>query len=339
MRDDQDRPAGAPGREHGTLRLVQRTPSWEPPDAAGPAGGEAEFALTGELPRGHPVFGDGPRRFHDLQAGAEMVREIGELLGQSLFGVPANRTGVFYRFAVRTPDIAAWRDTGTGSPALLTTLLRVRPDKVIDGVPRALEFRTDLQLDDRPCGAGTANVVFLPPVVYRNHQARGRTSPPREPAATGGAGRTAEDPPSADPPSVDPAEVGRAAPGNVLVHAPSEAAHGRLSAGIRPPAHWPLPRVTEHGHVPAAVQLEALRQTALLCAGRSHRFAPDRCALSSLEVHFRGYAEPAAPMRCAAVAGPCDRDAQGRRQVPVTLTLAQTGRAVLEAVVTVVEDF
>lgn len=326
MSGDQGRP-GAPECGRGTLRLVQRTPSWEPLDPAGPAGGEAEFALTGELPRGHPVFGDGPRRFHDLQAGAEMLREIGELLGQSLFGVPANRTGVFYRFAVRTPDVSAWRDPGTGPPALLTTLLRVRPDKVIDGVPRALEFRTDLRIDDLPCGAGTANVVFLPPVVYRNHQALGRTSAPREPAAADGGAA-----------AVDPAEVGRAAPGNVLVHGPSEPAHGRLSAGIRTPAHWPLPRVTEHGHVPAAVQLEALRQTALLCAGRSHRFAPDRCALSSLEVHFRGYAEPAAAMRCAAVAGPYDRDPRGRRRVPVTLTLAQTGRAVLEAVVTVVED-
>ncbi|MFK4070919.1 AfsA-related hotdog domain-containing protein [Streptomyces sp. NPDC029674] len=309
---------------------MHRARSWDPPeqaDAAGPV--HEEFVLTGELPHhAHPLFGDGPHRFHDLQAGAEAVREIGEFLGQSLFRIPADRTGIFYRFTLTTPDISTWR-AEAGRTALLTTRIRVRPDKVIDGVPRALEFRTDLRIDDVPCGTGTANVVFLPPVVYRNHLAHSRTS--AQPGPPGSAKpRTAV---------VDPAEVGRTRPGNVLVHGPSPLAHGRLSVGVSVPAAWPLPATTAHGHVPATVQLEALRQTALLCTGRTHRLAPERCTLSRLEVHFRGYVEPGTELRCAAVAGPCARDARGRRQSPVTLTLTQAGRAVLEAVATVTEDF
>ncbi|MEV7192613.1 AfsA-related hotdog domain-containing protein [Streptomyces sp. NPDC093510] len=329
MSGDGPSSAGTPAAGGGTLRLVHRARTWDQPGPSSEVadGGEAEFVLSGELPHGHPVFGDGPRRFHDLQAGAEMVREIGEFLGQSLFRIPADRTGIFYRFTLAAPDICAWR-AEAGRAALLTTFLRVRPDKVIDGVPRALEFRTDLQIDDVPCGTGTANVVFLPPVVYRNHLAHGRTSAQAGPPE-----------PVAPLSPVDPWEVGRTRPGNVLVHGPSRPAHGRLSVGVSVPAGWPLPATTAHGHVPAAVQLEALRQTALLCAGRTHRLAPDRCTLSSLEVHFRGYVEPGTHLRCAAVAGPCARDTTGHRQAPVTLTLAQAGRTVLEAVTTVVEDF
>ncbi|MEU6996241.1 AfsA-related hotdog domain-containing protein [Streptomyces sp. NPDC046465] len=327
MGGDEGLPVGAPAPQGGgMLRLVHRPRSWEPVGPAGLSGGEAEFVLTGELPHPHPGSGEGPR-FYDLQASAEMVREIGEFLGQSHFGVPANRTGIFYRFTVAAPDISAWRAQGARA-ALLTTLLRVRPDKVIDGVPRALEFRTELRIDDVPCGAGTANVVFLPPAVHRNHRVLSRAAVRAAPAGAAGPRQ-----------AVDPAEVGRTAPGHVLVHGPSGPAHGRLSVGVAVPPGWPLPPVTEHGHVPAALQLEALRQTALLTVGRVHRFAAERCALSSLEVHFRGYVEPGAALRCAAVAGGCGRDDGGRRQAPVTLTLAQAGRAVLEAVATVTEDF
>jgi hypothetical protein len=323
----------APGAGGGRT-LVHRQRSWEPFGVAGAPGGEEEFVLCGELPLTDPVLGGGGR-FHDLQAAAEMVRDTGELIGQSHFGVPAGRLGVFYRFALATRDVSAWR-TGE-QPARLTCALRVRPDKVIDSVPRALELRIALEIDEVPCGGGAANVVFLPPVTHRNHRmySRGRV------LATAAAAAAPAVP-------VDPGEVGRGAAGAVLVHSPAVLGGGRLTVGVRAPGA-PEPGgqspggqapggQVPGGQVPALVQLETLRQTSLLAAGRVHRLVAERCTLAALKVHFRGYAEPGVAMRCAAVAGGCGRDGEGRRQAPVTLTLTQGGRAVVEAVATVVED-
>ncbi|MEU5322115.1 AfsA-related hotdog domain-containing protein [Streptomyces sp. NPDC021056] len=322
--------ADPPAPGGGTRSLVHRQRSWEPfglSDAT--ADQRQEFVLTGELTTGHPLVAAGPHRFHDLQTAVEMVRETGEFIGQTHFSVPANRTAVFYRVAVATRDVSAWRASADarGRPALLTSELRVRPDKVIDGVPRSLRFSTVLSIDDVPCGSGSADVVFLPPVVHRNHRVLSLATALTAPADESGADRPA-----------DPADVGRSHPETVLVHGPFDLTHGRLSATVRVPDNWPLPDGATEGHMPALVQLEALRQTALLAAGRMHQLATDRCTLGSLKVHFRGYAEPDMAMRCAAVVGLCGRDAEGRRLSPVTLTLTQGGRAVLEAVVTVVED-
>ncbi|WP_419992802.1 AfsA-related hotdog domain-containing protein [Streptomyces boninensis] len=305
--------------------LVHRQRSWEPFGLADSPDCEEEFVLTGRLPADHPVLCDGPGRFHDLQAVAEMVRETGEFIGGTHFGIPARRTGVFYRFALAARDVGTWR-TGA-APGELSAVLRVRPDKVIDGVPRALELRIALQLDDMPCGTGTANVVFLPPMTHRNHRLHSR-----------GRALLAEPDPLPGQP-VDPAEVGRDFAGNVLVHGPAPLANGRLSAGVWLPADWPLPDEAAQGQLSALAQLETLRQTSLLAVGRGYGFATERCTLAALKVHFRGYAEPDLAMRCAAVVGLRGRDAEGRRQAPVTLTLTQAGRAVVEAVTMVVEDF
>ncbi|MBW5485970.1 AfsA-related hotdog domain-containing protein [Streptomyces bambusae] len=357
-------------REHTTTgaarHLVHRPQPWEHtgPAAAPPAA--EEFVLTGELPTGHPLLNDGPRHFHDMQAAAEMLREVGEFIGRDRFGVPAERSGIFYRVGIDVTDLAPWRvRAGAAGPGRLTTVMRVRPDKVVDGVPRALEFRTALEIDEVPCGTGSANLVFLAPMVHRNHRTHSRRAaldavrgpggrphpaagstrmPVREPAreqVRGSAYESAHE--SAyefahDP--VDAGEVGRGDPRNVLLHAPSALAHGRLSAAVHVPPHWPAGRCggDGDGHVPALALLEALRQTSLLAVGRGHGMAAGRSTLAALQVHVRGYAEADLPMRCAAVAGRPGRDAEGRRTASLTLTLAQAGRTVLEATTTVVED-
>ncbi|MCP3760675.1 AfsA-related hotdog domain-containing protein [Streptomyces sp. TBY4] len=324
-----------------TRRLVHRARTWEPWSPAGRLDEgtetEEEFVLTGELPVVPPLLGDGHgSRFHDLQAAAEMVREVSEFIGQTHFAVPAERTGIFYRYAIETGDIASWR-LGRG-PGRLTTTMAVRPGKVIDSVPRALDFRTALEMDGVACGTATASVVFLPPVAHRIQRAQSRPviPGPRRPGAAGAGGAGA---------AIRPAEVARAHPGDVLIHSPSEAKHGRLSVSVSVHGHAPVHAggspagYPGNGHVPALVQLETLRQTSLLTAGRACGLAPSRSTLGSLRVNFRGYAEPHLALRCAAVAGLPGRDGQGRRQVPVALTLTQAGRAVLEAVATVVEDF
>ncbi|MER7764238.1 AfsA-related hotdog domain-containing protein [Streptomyces sp. NPDC097619] len=317
--------AGSGTRRH----LVHRPRSWEYYGLSAVEDASEEFALAAELPAEHPLLNDGPGRFHDIQAASEMVREVGEFIGQNHFGVPANRTGIFYRFGIDVPDLTAWR-TRPG-PARLTATLVVSPDKMIGAVPRALDFRTSLEIDEVRCGTGSANLVFLPPVLRRNHREQSRAAALAAVAEPAAARRGTP---------VDPAEVGRSNPANVLLHGPTWPSHGRLAVGVSVPAQWPPARGagTDEGHVPALVLLESLRQASLFAALGTHQLTPARSALASLQVHFRGYAETDLAMRCAAVSGLLERDAQGRRAVPVTLTLTQAGRTVLEAVTKVVED-
>lgn len=318
-------PSGA-----ATRHLVHRPSPWDgrtPLSSSASSPAEEEFLFSGELPFDDVMLNDGPGVFHDLQATAEVIRDVGELLGPCHFGVPSDRTGIFYRYAIALSDLAPWR-TASGPGRLLATLA-IRPDKIIDRVPRALEFRGTLRIDDVLCGTVSANLVFLAPVPRRTQR---ELSPATAPASA--------TPRHAGVPEarVDPAEVGRADPENVLLRAPSAPANGRISSAVVLPPRWRRPTPAGAGHVPPLLLLEALRQASLLAAGRTYGLAPARSTLASLQVNFRGYAESGIPMRCATVSGPLGQDSGGRPLAPVTLTLTQAGRTVLEAVTTVAED-
>lgn len=104
-------------RGTGTVRhLIHRPRSWLHPVPPGPDV-EEEFVLAGALPAGHPLFNDGPGRHHDLQATAEMVREAGEFIGHTHFGVPSARVGIFYRFDLRAGDLTHWRVGRAAKPS------------------------------------------------------------------------------------------------------------------------------------------------------------------------------------------------------------------------------
>ncbi|RSS54428.1 hypothetical protein EF912_17230 [Streptomyces sp. WAC07061] len=322
--------AGPTATRAAARHLVHRPQPWDRHGGAAAPPVAQEFVLLGDLTSAHPLFDDGPAHFHDVVAAADMLREVGEFIGRTHFRVPGNRTGIFYRVGIESRDIGPWRTRPGSAPARLATTMSVRPDKVIDGVPRALEFRTALEIDDVPCGTGTANLVFLAPMVHRDHREHSRLA-----ALSSVAG---QDRPAAAVAPVDPEEVGRRDPANVLLHGPRGPRDGRLSVGVSVPPHWLGERAARDGHVPAPALLESLRQTSLLAVGRGHCLEPGRSALASLQVHVRGYAEADLPLRCAAVTGRPGRDAAGRRTAPLTLTLTQAGRTVLEATTVVVED-
>ncbi|NKI43865.1 AfsA-related hotdog domain-containing protein [Streptomyces physcomitrii] len=321
-----DYTAGAAVRALPTRHLIHRPRSTAP----GPA---EEFVLTGELPRAHPLFNDGPGSWHEPAAAAEMVREAAEFIGPQHFGIAPRRTGLFYRFGIEAGDLGAWR-TAAG-PGLLTAAMTVTPDKVIDHVPRALEFRAALDIDDRPAGTATARLIFLAPLLGERHRSTSRREAldGHESAAYGDSDRAPAD---RDPaaPAVEPASVGRFRPDNVLLQDAEFASSGRLSARVLiPPAH---PLRPPAGHpVPSALLLEAVRQSSLLAAHRTHRLPLAGLLLSSLDAQVRGYAEPELPLRCTAIAGAPHRAADGSRRAPLTLTLSQQRRTVIEATATV----
>ncbi|MGW7260563.1 AfsA-related hotdog domain-containing protein [Streptomyces sp. NPDC054834] len=329
-------PRGRTGRH-----LVHRPHSFDPLAVDTPADRVQEFVLAGELPAGHPLFGDGPGHFHDAQAALAMVRQVSEGIGQGHFGIPADRVGVFYRFGLDIGDVGAWRRHG--GPGTLAVTMRVRPDKVISGIPRALEFGTRLEIDGIPAGTGSASLLFLAPLLHRSHREHSRATAlasagqDTQAAGHGGAHRPAE-PDTAAPAGPGAAEVGRSTPGNVLLREPLTVDGSRLSVAVRPPHTWPAVVAQEDGVPAPALLLEVLRQTALLAAHRLRGLDPRHSTPAALHTHFRGYAEPDLPLRCVAVAQDAGQDALGRPLVPLTLTLTQAGRAVTEATVSVVED-
>ncbi|MET9960294.1 AfsA-related hotdog domain-containing protein [Streptomyces sp. NPDC006326] len=338
--------APAAGGEHarrfGPARHLIHCPvSWDH-CLDGPSLGEEHFVIADRLPGAPAPFHGGGAHFHDTRAVTEAVQEVGEFVGHRYFGVPEERPGLFFRFDLRLTDLSAWR-TGPQGGSRLATRLRALPAHVVNGVPRGLDFEVEVSIDGTPCAAGSAGLVFLMPGVYGSHLARARrTARAAAAAGTGGAGAAgdtgAEEAPDRPVVPADPGSVGREDPADVVVGHPEPLSSGRWSAwvltdGARPPA------ADADGRLTGARVLESLRQTALLAAGRSHGLAASRSTLAASRVHFRGPAEAGLPMRCTALPGRLERDAQGRPSVPVTLTLTQCRRPVAEARAVVVQDF
>ncbi|MFD9724287.1 AfsA-related hotdog domain-containing protein [Streptomyces sp. NPDC059072] len=318
------RPTG-PGT---TRHLIHCPVSWDHClDAPGMA--EGHFVLADRVPQRHPLFNDGGSRFHDQQTVIESVREVGEFVGHRYFGVPADRPGLFYRFDLELTDLAAWH-SGPVADSRLTTRLRAVPTHVVGGVPRGLDFHVEVGIDGTPCAGGSAGLVFLMPALYATHLAHARAAAREATGAARARPRTTR--------QVEPASVGRECPDNVLVGEPETDATGRLTAPVRTRGLAPV-FAAENGLLPGLHLLEALRQTALLCAGRGPGLAASRSVLAASRVHFRGYADADTPLACSAVPGAVERDRAGRPAVPVALTLTQGHRAVAEATTVVVQDF
>jgi hypothetical protein len=317
------------GPKYATRHLIHCPTSWEHYLLDAPSSGEENFVLAGSVPTGHPLFNDGPGHFHDAQSVTEEVREVGEFVGHRYFGVPRERPGLFYRFALDLTDLRAWR-AGDGEPPRMTTRLTARPDHLIGGVPRGLTFGVEVRIDDVPACAGSAGLVFLTPALHRNHVEHSRRALRAAPEL--------DDAPDGAGWPVDPAEIGRRAPGNVVVCEPAVSAQGRLTTWVLTRGDNPALAPSADGQVSGLLLLEALRQTSILTAGRASGVDADRAVVAGWDVHFRGYAQAGLPLRCVAVPGPLERDAEGRPAVPVTLTVTQHRRAVAEARTSVVQD-
>ncbi|MER6313897.1 AfsA-related hotdog domain-containing protein [Streptomyces sp. NPDC001581] len=315
----------------GTQHLIHRPPTRAYYALDAPSLGEEHFTLVGATPVTHPLFNDGPGHFHDLQIATETVREIGEFVGHRYFGVPDDRPGLFYRFTLDFTDLSAWRtDAGAAGPVPLATHITARPANVVAEVPRGLDFHLQVTIDGRPCATGAAGLVFLMPKLYRKHVEHSRQALQAAPEL--------DDAPDGPLRPADSAEAGRYAPENIVISEPTDVSRGRLSTWLLSTRVSPV-FTGEDGQYSGLHLMEALRQTSLLASGRAHGLNPARSTLGACQVHFRGPAERDLPLRCVAVAGPLERDDEGRPTVPVTLTLTQRRRAVAEARTSVVQDY
>ncbi|MFD9304942.1 AfsA-related hotdog domain-containing protein [Streptomyces sp. NPDC060048] len=305
-----------------TRRLVH-LPKDPPPSGPGvPERDEERFALAGELPCGPSLFGDGAGG-HDTQLFVEIFRQLGLSLGYRYFRVPAERACLFVGLDWAVADPAAWRGRGTGAHLALD--VRATPtSRAASGVPRGLRLAGTLRIDGEPGCAGSAEVLFLPPAVARGHRATSRL------AAVRGDGPRPSGPAR---PLADPGAVGRTDPGDVVVCAPVVRGESSTTAIVVDPGH-PVFFLDGADSVPGLLLVEALRQSAVLAADRSHGFHPAETALTAMAVRFRGFAELDLPLSCTAVAGPVRRDAAGRVCAPIRLTVSQLGKVTAEAEIT-----
>ncbi|MFD4995353.1 AfsA-related hotdog domain-containing protein [Streptomyces buecherae] len=332
MRSDAAASPGGPAAEGTTSHLIHRPRSSEHYFLDAPCTGEEHFVFVSRTPLGHPLFNDGPGHFHDIQGTAEMVRQVGEFIGHQFFGLPAEQHAVFARLHLRITHLAAWR--ARPEQADLTVRVRARPTEVVRGVPRGVELRSELSLDDVECATGTASLAFLPPDPPL------RYAPPPRPAVPSPEEREDDDAYGAPQRPAAAAEVGRGSPANVVVSEPAEAApYGRFVTQLLASTYHRVFAAEGGDHLSGMLLLEAMRQTALLAAGRTYGLTPSRATMATSRVLFRARAEPGLPLTCTAVPGPLGRDARQRPSVPVTVTLTQYGRRVAEATSTVLQDF
>ncbi|MGW0737458.1 AfsA-related hotdog domain-containing protein [Streptomyces sp. NPDC002851] len=304
-------------------------------------GAEERFTLAGEMPVGHPLFGDAPGR-HDSLVFLEIVRQAGPFLGYRGLGVPAERPCLFSRLALRLADTSVWDAAGVGAEAgaeagtgaAMAVDLRVAPTKSVHGVPRGFRLSGALELDGALGCTGAAELVCLAPGVARQHRASARLATL--------AAREAPYPAGPAPRPVAPGEVGRGDAANVVVSepVPVRGVDGLVSVLVVDPAH-PVFFAEATDSVPGLLLVEAVRQSAMLAVGRVVGLDVRRTVLTSLALHIRGFAELDLPVECTAVpqreSG--ERGATGEiRVVRSSLTMAQAGRVVVEADVVAVEQ-
>ncbi len=303
--DKGDIPYGVLSAPPPAFHLVHRSPSWDNLAVDTPSRGDERFTVSGELPSGRGPAGPHDGYFHDWQFLTELVRETGSFVGYQHFGVASYLPAQFSVFELELHDPAAWR--ADDDRTSVTVDLRVRPSQVLDGAPHRLLLDCAVLLNARPCARVRAALGFLVPMPVH-------TPDPAGPAV-----------------AVRPGDVGRVSAESVLLGTPMLSSHGRLVSPVLIPGELPGLGAPPGRPVPDLALVEVVRQASLLCARLSCGLRPRLSTTTSLAVRRRGSAVAGAPLHCTAVPGTLGVDAQGHPCVPVTLTVHQGSRAVLEA--------
>jgi hypothetical protein len=287
------------------------------------------FTYATELPDGHPLFSDTASPFHDLLFPVEALRHAALFAARQYFRVPPQRITAVSASGTEITDVAPWRRSE--GPARIALELALTPVNVITGVPRGLECEAVVSIGGRRCGTAGAEFVFLTPGVHRGHREAGRRQ--SEQSLRAGHGQLAMSGVPA------PERVGRRSARNVLVGLPVEGEDERLVFPVDVDAAGDV-LGDEADEVPAALFLEASRQAALMAAAELHGFVTSHALLTRWHGAFRGFAEPALPLRCAVQAEKrgAVRDASGVPTARLRLVFLQGDREVAQVSASVLQD-
>ncbi|MEU8927047.1 AfsA-related hotdog domain-containing protein [Kitasatospora sp. NPDC048545] len=298
---------------HAALHLIHRTLLSSTHLTNGPSVEEEYFALSGALPAGAALPGEEDGPFHDWQHVTEILLDAGEFIGYKYFGIPGSLPARLDRYELHLTDPGAWH-ADRRTPRLALDLA-VRPRRVIGRGTHGLDLDCGVRLDDAVCARISSALAFLAPLPRYLPE-------PARPAAP-----------------VRPADVGRSAPGNVLLGTPSLNTYARLSAPVLIPGGGHGLGADPGGPVPDLTLVEVARQAAVLCVRLACGLTPERTVVTSLALRRRGAAVAGAPMYCTAVPGELSVNDLGQPGAPVTLTVSQHERTVLEATATVRQEY
>ncbi|WP_328915236.1 MULTISPECIES: AfsA-related hotdog domain-containing protein [unclassified Streptomyces] len=317
-----------------TRNLIHRPTGIRAP-LPGTALPEAEyFLIAGPVPDRRPFALGGPGTLHDSHVFVQVAQQVGVFIANHYFQVPADRPGVLYKVDLGAPHRAERGGPGDmdlmglGDRAQMSMDICARPRHTVNQVPRGLRFEANLHIDGAESCVGAADLVFLTPNVHRGHRASSRL-------ATVAALTPEQDARERELPHrpCEPEAVAREDPGDVLVADPHTDGDTLTSRVLVDTAH-PVYYAETSDSVPGPLQIEALRQMALLAAAHFHGFHPLRTDLIRTTVHFRAYAENDLPLSCHATVEPLWARQGGPAATRVALSLVQQGRTVADATVT-----
>ncbi|WP_239377309.1 AfsA-related hotdog domain-containing protein [Frankia sp. Cj5] len=268
-----------------------------------------DFLCAIQLPRGHSLWADRARGFHDPFAAAEGARQSAFVVLHRYLGVPVGLPFSMQRFAFEVLDLAAFQDDERW-PLAAVLRYRITNLQLRGGELGSLTLTAELAVDGAPAMTVSGDAVFMSRDDYEALRAFQRARKPIEP------GRI---PPPAAP--IDPAEVGRRDVRNVVIGEPLEGAGD--SGVIRHPVvidrSHPAFFDHDYDHVPGPFLVEGFRQAAIVAALRAGLVASPSVAMAGLLVDFAGFGEFEAPLALSAVAGPVSAGGC----VPVEVTLEQ----------------
>lgn len=278
---------------------------------------EERFALAGEMPYDHPLFNDGLGQVHDPQIFVDIVRNVGSFVGRRYFRIPLDRLCRFDSVEFALPTPAAWR-VGE-SPAQMAMDVSATPTPVTTGVPGGLRLDGTLAINGVASCTGHAELRFLAPDPH-HHRMVGR---PWARARGLGYGL----------PPASPHTVGRCDPRNVVVSTPTNT-DDTLSTQLLVDSGHPVFFSGNSEVVPGLLLVEAVRQTSILTATRTHGFSALHTCLTRLSVRFPDNALPELPLTCTAQAESVGDDRDEKPSVRIHSKIEQLDRVVAEATVT-----
>ncbi|MEU1696240.1 ScbA/BarX family gamma-butyrolactone biosynthesis protein [Streptomyces hirsutus] len=279
--------------------------------------GEDNVLLAAQLPRHHVFYDDtlGPRTRHDPFLLLETCRQGIFVVAHRYLGVSENDKFLLrsVEYEVTDPDALVH---GV-APAEAVLAVRIEDRFGDRRRPKGLRLRFEVTVDGREALLARISFSWLPPGTWQRMRDVRRD-------ALGLFGR----PVALRVPRIDPSRVGRRDPANAVISPPGITPDGGRTARLV--ADTTHPTLFDHwvDHVPGMLELEALRQLAVVAAADAGTVRTASALPVGLSVRFRRFAELDLPLTCTtAPAGrgaglECALEQHGTPVVEARLTLA-----------------